>query len=224
MGLIDIPELVGDGCGPEVPATIKLYGSPSKAKPSTGVIEFVVTGRQPQGVSCSDARVALTRAGARTAEVMPAEESEYEIQALIAYERAGQWFRIAVPHGSAWMMNTHPEHFHPYPKLLQDKLTHMTVGWDGRLWSRPGASSARAVSPKVKPLLKGQEDAGNWRTPNVDVDVLAIRHVAGKTWIQVRVTDGHCGDGNPVTLDTGWVPAYHPEGKRPLVWFYSRGC
>jgi|EndMetStandDraft_3_1072993.scaffolds.fasta_scaffold159933_2 hypothetical protein len=226
VGLIDIPGLDGNACGPEVPVTIDLYGIPSKAKPPIGVLEYIVIGREPQGGACSGVRVALTRAGARAAEVMPVEESGYEIKAVIAYERVGQWFRIALPRGSAWMMSSKQEHFHPYPTLLKDSLAFMTAGWDGRLWRTPDTSSTSAVPSKVKALLTriAAGEKQGVQMGNVDVDVLAIRRVAGEIWIQVRVTEGHCGDDEkPATLGTGWLPAHRPDSK-PSVWFSSRGC
>jgi hypothetical protein len=226
VGLVDVPELVGNGCGPEVPVTIELYGTPSTAKAPIGMIQFEVTGRQPQGGACSSARVVVRRVGARTAEAMPMEESGYEVPAVIAYEHVGQWFRIALPRGSAWMMSANPQNFRSYPEMLQqDRLNHMTPGWDGRLWNRPGAGFARAVSAKAKGLVTGQQDAADWlQHRSVDVDVLAIRRIGKELWIQVRVTDGHCGGvDEPRTLDTGWIPAHRPTGK-PSVWFYSRGC
>jgi hypothetical protein len=224
VGLVNVPELVGGGCGPEVPATIALYSAPSAEKPPIGSIEFVVAGRKAQGVSCEFARVALQRAGAPSAEAMPMEESGYEIPAAIAYERVGKWFRIALPDGSGWIRRDVEAHFLPYPELLQDQLTHLTSGWDGTLRSTAGGVSAKAMSPKLKSFLKKlKDDGGEDAAGLVDVDVLASRRVGGEMWIQVRVTDGHCGDDESVTLDTGWVPAYRATGK-PSVWFYARGC
>jgi hypothetical protein len=223
VGLLDVPQLVSDAGVPEKPAVIKLYGTPSAAKPPLGVME--VEAGEPKA-SCRDRSVVFRRANERGGECMPMEESGYENPAVIVYERTGQWFRIALQRGSAWMMSSSPKHFHPYPELLKDRLSMMTEGWDGRLWSTPGAPSARAAVPKVKALLDGLEksrreggDAGN-----VDVEVLAIQRVGGEAWIQVRITDGHCGDKDePGTLDTGWIPAHRATGK-PSVWFYSRGC
>lgn len=117
------------------------------------------------------------------------------------------------------MMNTRPRNFQPYPQLLRERLTHMTSGWDGRLWSTPDAPSAKAVASAVKRIIQQADDGQR----DVDVDVLAIRDVGGQPWIQVRVVDGHCGDATPVTLDTGWIPA-HRATRKPSVWFYSRGC
>jgi hypothetical protein len=227
LGLIDVPHLAGSKCDPEKPVTIELYDTPSTAKPSSGEIEFGVTRQQPGVSPCEVTYVSLRRAGARSAGPVLTEESGYEIPALIAYERAGRWFRIALPRGSAWMMMRDPQHFEQYPGfLLKDHLTFMAAGWDGRLWSTPGGSSAKVLSPKLKSFLKrleGYQKEGMNLREKVDVDVLAVRRVGGEMWIQVRVTDGHCDGAESVTLDTGWVPA-HGVTRKPSVWFYSRGC
>jgi hypothetical protein len=225
LGLIDLRHLAGK-CDPEEPVTIKLYDTPSTARPSSGQIEFGVTGQQPSGSSCDVTYISLRRAGARSAGPMLTEESGYEIPALIAYERAGRWFRVALPRGSAWMMRRDPQHFEQYPDfLLEDHLNFMAAGWDGRLWSTPGGSSAKILSPKLKSFLKRLEGARkeDVNIGEVDVDVLAVRRVGGEMWIQVRVVDGHCDGAESVTLDTGWVPA-HGVTSKPSVWFYSRGC
>jgi hypothetical protein len=150
LGLIDVAPLAGSNCDPEQPVTIKLYDTPSTARPSSGQIEFGVTGQQPAGSRCEVTYISLRRAGERSGEPMLTEESGYEYPALIAYERAGRWFRIALPRGSAWMMRRDPQHFEPYPDfLLKDHLTFMAAGWDGRLWSIPGGSSAKVPGKKA---------------------------------------------------------------------------
>lgn len=218
IGLIDVsPHVVGP-CNSDKPVTIELYDTPSTAKPPSGRIEVAVASQPPPGSPCAITSVDWRRAGAPSAEQALTEESGYEILALIAYERAGRWFRIALPRGSAWMMNR-PGNFQRYPELLKDHLTHMAAGWDGKLWSTPGVSSARPVSSAVKRVIQQAKDAQS----DVDVDVLAVRHVSGEPWIHVRVTDGHCRGADPVKIDTGWVPAHRPTHE-PSVWFYSRGC
>jgi hypothetical protein len=220
IGLVDVPELVGEGRNFDVPVATKLYGTRSEAKPPIGVMEVEIADVETSRLSCGSHTVVLRRANTRTTECMPMSESGYEIQAAIVYERTGPWVRIALQRGSAWMKSGNPEHFHEYPKMLVDNLTYIPDGWDGRLWRTPGESPAGAVSPKVKALLKAVEG----RNDGVAVDVLAVRRIRGGAWIQVRVVDGHCdGPGDPVTIDTGWVPAYRAT-RGPAVWFYSRGC
>lgn len=218
VGLIELAPFVSD-CDSDKPALITLYDTPSAARPSSGQLELGIASEEFPGAPCVVDRVAWRRTGARSAEQALTEESGYEIPALIAYERAGPWFRIALPRGSAWIRNK-PRNIQSYPQLLtDDRLTHMASGWDGTLWSTPGAPSARPVSSTMKRVIQEAKDAPR----EVDVDVLAIRHVAGEPWIQVRVVDGHCEGADPVKIESGWVPAHRPT-REPSVWFYSRGC
>lgn len=220
IGLLNLPDMIPQPCGPETPVNLDIYGAPSAAKPPIGALAYEVSGRTPGGVACNDVRIVLRRAPGGVAEDVPVEESDYEVQAAIVYQQSGPWYRIALKRGSAWIRRDDAKNFLRYPELLlQDRLPHMAAGWDGRLWRTPGAPSARPVSPAMTSLLKASADTNS----DVDVDVLAIRRIRGEAWIQVRVVDGHCGDEDPVTVETGWVPAYRATGERS-VWFYSRGC
>jgi hypothetical protein len=219
VGLLNLPDMIPQPCGPETPVSLNLYATPSAAKAPIGALAYEVSGRTPNGVACNGIRTVLRRVPGGAVESVPMEESDYEVSSAIVYQQSGPWFRIALTGGSAWIRRDDSKDFLRYPEMLQERLTHLAAGWDGRLWRTPGASSARAVSPEVKSLLKAMTDANS----DVDVDVLAVRRIRGEAWIQVRVLNAHCGDGDHVTIDTGWVPAYRAT-REPSVWFYSRGC
>lgn len=223
IGLLNLPELIGQPCGPGTPISLDVFDKPSAVGSPSGAITYRAAGRTPNSIACGDGRMSFLRkgAGGATAEKMPTKESGYELAAAIVYERSGPWFRIALPGGSGWIRRKSETDFLRYPELLvDDQLPFMASGWDGRLWSRPGAASAKPALPKVKRLIGGN------RRGFADVWVLAVRRIGGEAWVQVRVIEGHCGDGEYLkepTIDTGWIPAWRPTGQ-PAVWFYSRGC
>ncbi len=212
VGLLNLPRLVGEGCGTEESKSVPLYESPSDTGRRLGSIQFRVTERAQDGGACATAQLVVADAGTASVEELPTEESGYEIPAAIVHERRASWFRVARQHGSAWLQGDAAE-FRSYPELLVDGLGYLRKGWDGTLWSAPGRGAA-AVDARWRRYL----------ADTVPVTVLSVRRVGNDAWLEVRLEPESCGETlegvHPVT---GWVPAYRPSGT-PSVWFYSRGC
>jgi hypothetical protein len=214
VGLLNLPEIMGAGCGSIEPKRVDLYKTPSTLSPPIGSIALSVSDRQADG-TCGSARIVVRRAESRSDEQLPTDETGYEIAAAIVYQRSGLWFRIALQHGSAWITRESAQDFQSYPELLlTDKSDYLRKGWDGRLWPAPGAAAATQV-PSGWSKHFGE---------NIPIDVLGVRRIRNEVWIHVRLNTESCGERlTGVRSATGWLPAYRPP-RRTSVWFYSRGC
>ena len=211
IGLLDIPDIVGGGCGPATPATRDVFDEPTDAAP-LGALTLVVRGRSADGGTCDAPHLVLHSKHAQQDLSVPTEESDYEVQALVVYERSGEWFRVALTPGSGWVRGT-PQHFLRYPELLLQRLAYINKHWNGQLWSQP-AGAARAVPAEWRAHLGD----------DINAEVLAVRHHGHDSWIQVRLLAESCGETVPgVKPLTGWIRAYAQSG-RPAAWFYARGC
>jgi hypothetical protein len=204
IGLLDLPDIVGPECIPGASTRIRLFGSPSTNKPAIGSIE------PPR-----DCRMLARRAASNAEEALPTVESGYETPAAIVYQRAGLWFRIALQQGSAWVERDDSKGFLPYPEILTDRLSYMGKGWDGRVWSTPGASGAATPLPPGWKAYLSQE---------IPIDLLGTRRMGDEVWIHIRLLIERCGETlQGVSPATGWVRAYQSSGS-PSAWFSSRGC
>jgi hypothetical protein len=211
IGLLNIPDIVGGGCGPEQPASLDVLDSPLGALVE-GSVTLHVKGRSSDGRSCEAADVVLSSWNNGSEDDVPTEESDDEVPALIVYERSGEWFRIALNDGSGWV-HDEPQNFLPYPDLLINRMAYVRKGWDGMLWREPGG--AAAMVPEAWTTHLGDD---------LNAEVLAVHRVGKERWIHVRLVTESCGGTLPgVQPVTGWIRAYDPSG-RPAAWFYSRGC
>ena len=136
VGLLDIPDLVGEGCGLATPSSRDVFDEPTDPAPR-GALTFIVHGRSKDGGTCDEGRLVLRARHTPQDLGVPTEESDYEVQALVVYERSGEWFRVSLPRGSGWVRGT-AQDFLPYPDLLVRRLAYIRKHWDGQLWSEPG--------------------------------------------------------------------------------------
>src|SRR5262245_6717832 len=215
VGLLNLPDVVGDGCGVNPETTIPILDAPSSSGATLGAVSLLVT-RTPQD-ACYSAVLEIRSTKSDEFQELPVEESGYEVLAAIVYQRSGNWFRIALQKGSGWIHRENGADFQPYPEMLtSDHLCHLQADWDGLLWAAPGEGTPKRIS-----------SAWRERIPNtLAVDVLELRRVGDRRWIRVRVTNGPCidaGDMKRLPPVTGWLPVYGRSGV-PNVWFYSRGC
>lgn len=142
-------------------------------------------------------------------------EAEYEVPALAVFEvRAPAWYRVAVDPAErqfGWIRSA--ERFHTLDSLVasEERLTHLTAAWNGRLHEAPGVGPGRLVVPKAK--------------RKAEQPYRALRHtrVGGRLWIEVALLDAVCDGGEERVIATGWVSAKTPAGV-PVAWFWSRGC
>ena len=213
VGLLTLPEIVGEGCGPAQPEIAALYGEPSTASRPVGSIAFRVADRQPDGGSCGSALL-VVRVEGKDDEELPADEISYEIPAAVVYERSGPWFRVALQRGSAWITRKDAGNFQSYPELLKERLSYVRKGWDGRLSPAPGSG----------PGIRLPVAWSRYLADNIPVEVLEVQRVGDVPWILVRLQTESCGEALAgVEPATGWIPAYQASG-RTAVWFYARGC
>ena len=209
IGLLDLDDIVREGCGEPVErTTARVFSAPAETSSDIGTIGWL----DAREKGCA---LVLERAGGMKEE-LPAMESGYEIPAAIVYERRGEWLRIRLAMGSAWIKRTSATEFLAYPDTLRDRLAYILQGWDGTLHETPGASGT------LIPLSEGWKELLD---RGLDVDYLGSRVAGNDLWIHIRlITEGVCGkklDG--VTPLSGWIPAYRPN-RSPSVWFSSRGC
>jgi hypothetical protein len=209
IGLLDLDDIVRGGCGEPVErTTAPVFGAPSQTSSAVGTIHW----RQGGDTFCG---LMFDRIGG-TPETVPTLESGYEIPAAIVYERRGQWFRIRLAKGSAWIRRTDAADFLAYPDMLLDKLAHTMQSWDGTLRATPGLSSTIVkLSEGWKELLDRQ----------LSIKYLGSRRVGSDLWIHIRLlAESECDQKHEgVTSISGWIPAYHVN-RSPSVWFSSRGC
>jgi hypothetical protein len=211
IGLLNIPDVVAGGCGPEQPSRLDVLDAPLGALVQ-GSVTLRVKGRSSDGSSCEAADVVLSSSGNGSEEDVPTEESDAEVRALIVYERSGEWFRIALNDGSGWV-HADPQNFLQYPDLLINRLAYVRKGWDGTLWREPGGVAA--MVPETWTTHLGDD---------LNAEVLSVRRVGKQRWIHVRLVTESCGQILPgLQPVTGWIRAYDSSG-RPAAWFYSRGC
>ena len=113
----------------------------------------------------------------------------------------------------AWLREKDAGTFHPIAELLVNRLSYLNENWDGWIWPSPGAGHPTESSAIRR--------AGRKEYP---VNIVASEAIGGSLFLQVEILDRDPCDGEEVkVLESGWVPAYTPDGKI-TAWFYSRGC
>src|SRR5688572_17423347 len=154
LGLLRLPEAVGDGCGSGALRVFALQAIPTATAPPLGTLRYQVSGRATGGASCDSARFVMEKTGGGE-EAVPNDESDYEVSALVVLGRRGPWFQVALQGGRAWMRHDAEADFLSYPELLTDRLSYVRAGWDGRLWASPGA---KAPQPAIAAWRKVASD------------------------------------------------------------------
>jgi hypothetical protein len=209
IGLLDLPDIVAYGCGPAPKrATAAAFATPSENGLSVGTVYW----HEVPDVAC---QLMIEKTGG-VKDGIPTLESGYEIPAAIVFERRGQWFRIRLKDGSAWIRHTDETDFLAYPEVLRENLASTMQTWDGTLRATPG-SSGRIIplSPGWKALLDRE----------LSVEYLGSRRAGNDLWLHIRLAAKASCDRvyEGVTDVEGWIPAYHTD-RTPMAWFSSRGC
>jgi hypothetical protein len=210
IGLLTVPEVFGDGpCDRFTPREVPLYDAPESAR-IVGVIRVDEPWKVSSDGGCEGLRVGVHMTGTTASDPLPTKEYGYEEPGAIVLARRGEWFRIRLATGSAWIRSSSRDNFHPLEQLLLDGLTYLTEAWEGRLAASAGAPSRPA--------------RGEARSSQPSVRVIRSQQLRGELWFDVEVTTSPCSeDPNVKTLDRGWVPAHTTSGE-PVIWFSSRGC
>src|SRR5262245_32879259 len=63
LGLLNLPEIIGEGCGPANPARTALYAAPSASGAPTASITLIVQDRMPDGGACGPAQLVARPVG-----------------------------------------------------------------------------------------------------------------------------------------------------------------
>jgi hypothetical protein len=216
-GLLALPEIFGESpCDVLQAKTLDLYATPSKQREPIGIIERLNPSRGRDDAECNQALVVIRLITDKSAERLPTDESGYEEVKAVVYERSADWFRIALPRGSAWIERPDSNGFLSYPEQLSGEsfLTYLRPEWDGKIWTTPGVGPTISAPAAWRTLAKEQ----------IPVRVTSTRVVMGEKWIHVFFEAESCGQsfGNLPPLDA-WLPAYR-SSRDTSIWFYSRGC
>ncbi len=135
IGILDLPDIVAFGCGPAPHrATAPAFATPSANGRRVGTIYR----HEVADVVCE--LMIQTPEGVK--EGIPTLESGYEIPAAIVFERRGQWFRIRLKDGSAWIQRTDETDYLAYPHVLRDNLASTMQTCDGTLRATPAHPAA----------------------------------------------------------------------------------
>ena len=216
-GLLALPEIFGEEpCQLLETKKLDLYATASKVRGPIATIERLKPAARPGDQGCYEVSVVVRRLADGSAERLPTDDSGYEEVRAVVYEQRENWFRIMIPHGSAWIERTDSDGYFSYPEQLSGEafLNYLRPGWDGKIWKNPGVGTA-------EPAPAAWQSHGKDEIP---VRVLSTEIVKGEEWVRVVFENESCGTslGNLPRLE-GWLPAYRSSGNTS-IWFYSRGC
>ena len=208
IGLLSLPDVFGDGpCQRFVAREVALYAAPDSQR-QVGSIRVDRHWNFPQEGGCEGLEVGVHFTNPLRHSALPTEEYDYEAPGAVVLEARGEWFKVRLSGGTAWLRASRTSAFFPLPRLLASHPAHLTDAFDGRLAASPGG----ALSTRSDSLAR-------------HVNVSGFREVAGRLWIEVEVMSWSLCESveKPTILARGWLPAHAPSGK-PSVWFSSRGC
>jgi len=216
-GLLALPEVFGEyPCELFEVKKLDLYASASKQRPAIATIERLNPPRPPNGPDCEEPRVVVRRVNNSIVEKLPMDESGYEYTKAVVYEQSGNWFRIAIPQGSAWIERPNADGFMSYPEALTAEAfsTYLRPDWNGNIWNTPGVGMGAPAPAAWRAHVKEE----------IPVRITSTQIVNGEKWIRIRFENELCGKslGNLPALEA-WLPAYR-SSRATSVWFYSRGC
>lgn len=213
IGILPLPHVLGDEpCSPYEPKDIPLFRTPGSPTPIGRIYVSRPMALHPEG-GCSGPEVTVSiTVPAERNESLPTLEFSYEIAGAIAVQREGEWFRIALNEGHAWVHVPDGARFLTLEQLLKDSLTHLRAEGQPALRDLPGAGKAIWF-------------AGPGMQDDLPVEVLSLREVSGRTWVELRLLEVDVCTDEPTRQPplTGWLPAHDASGL-PAVWFSSRGC
>lgn len=210
IGLLALPEVFGQGpCDRFTPRPVVLRASPEGAVVATVLV--VKPWTWPSGGGCAGLEVGVRAPRSATVQPLPTMEYAYEEPGAVVLERRGQWFRVRLERGSAWLEASAQDEFYGLERLFEDELTYLTPAWDGTVSASPGAARR---SVRLAGFAAEQP-----------VRVRRASREAGQLWFLIDIMSHTIcdGDGEPTVVEQGWVPA-HGKANETTIWFYSRGC
>lgn len=210
LGLLALPEVFGNGpCDRFSQQEVPLHAIPDG--PAVGVVHVVKYWVFHGNGGCEGLEVAVRLRASAADQPLPTHEYAYEAPAAVVLEQRGRWFRLRLARGTAWVLASTRDEFHPLETLYESSLTFLTSDWSRQLADAPGARSRTARIPTD--------------VPEPSVRVLTSVRTRGQLWFQIEVmSHSGCDDvSEPQVIDRGWVAAHSRSGQ-PSIWFSSRGC
>ena len=210
LGLLTLPQVFGtETCQPFTPTDVTLYASADSSQAIGRIHVETPWTIHPDG-GCEGLAVKVHPTDADSVTELPALEHSYEAPAAIVLQRNGDWFRIRLAGGAAWIHATEQNRFHALEELLAESLTYVANPDGAGLAAAPG---------------KDRSAAADLITAERPVNVLETQRVGEELWLRVAIQSHSACEvaGDPPTIAEGWLPAHSRIGE-PIVWFYSRGC
>jgi hypothetical protein len=216
-GLLALPEVFGEyPCDRFDAKKLDLYATPSKQRGPIATIERLKSAGPPDDQGCYASSVVVRRIPGNSSETLPTDESGYEEVRAVVYEKSGNWFRIAIPHGSAWIERSDSQEYFSYPEQLSGDsfLSYLRAGWDGKIWTSPGIGTGVPAPSAWLAVAKTE----------IPIRVVSTQIVNGEKWVRIVFETELCAAslGNLPPLES-WLPAYR-SSRDTSVWFHSRGC
>jgi hypothetical protein len=217
-GLLALPEIFGEyPCERFEAKKLDLYATPLKQRPPIATIERLKSAGPADDQGCVQTTVVVRRLSDNSTDTLPTDESGYEEVRAVVYQQSGNWFRIAIPHGSGWVERRDSRGYLSYPEQLSGEsfLSYIRPGWDGKIWTNPSVG-AGIPAPAAWVALSKKE---------IPVRVVSTQTVKGEKWVQVVFEKESCAVslGNNLPDLQVWLPAYR-SSRETSIWFYSRGC
>jgi hypothetical protein len=210
IGLLALPEVFGRGaCDRFTPRPVELRATPEG--PIVGTVFVVQPWTHHRNGGCEGLEVGVRAFRAATIQPLPTMEYGYEEPGVVVLEQRGNWFRVRLSAGSAWLEASAQDEFYGLERLFEDRLTYLAEGWNGQVAASPGGMSRPVTFPGL--------------TPHHPVRVRRASREKDGLWFFVEImSHSMCGsDAEPIVVDQGWVRA-HGKDDAPAIWFHSRGC
>lgn len=210
IGLLALPEVFGRGaCDRFTPRPVELRATPQG--PVVGTLLVVTPWTHHSDGGCAGLEVGVRASGAGTVQQLPTVEYAYEEPGAVVLERRGDWFRVRLESGSAWLQASAQDEFYGLERLFENGMTYLTEAWNGQVTASLGSAGRPAKFPRL--------------ATNQPVRVRRASREKDGLWFFVDIlSHSVCeGQGEPTVADQGWVPAHGKFGA-PTIWFYSRGC
>lgn len=209
LGLLSLPEVFGNGaCDRFTPSDVVLHAGPDSL-PAIGRIRVDRYWTFHDGGGCEGLVVNVHRTGTSGVRPFPTREQGYEEPAAVVLDQRGQWFKVRLADGAAWLLAASRDEFRSLESLLADGATYLTEAAIGPLVSVPGGVARTGASSVAAERA---------------VQVNEFRQVDGTLWLRIEVLrESPCVAADPPVIDRGWIRAHAASGE-PTVWFRSRGC
>lgn len=158
-------------------------------------------------------------------------ETDYEQAHIVVFEKAGDWVQVQAKGDLVWLKMGPRDDFYPYPDLLREGLTFLTVS-SLSYSERPDAPPMDIV---FNSAMQSSPTNPRYWTPDVEIVDVRFERPNGsvgsadirKSLLKIRITNQpHCSEPmreGEVVIFEGWIAAYQPDGNAS-VWFHSRGC